>query len=109
MTTQTVTITLMGAKIARIFEATCTDGVFNTMTTKTGTLDLNDSMRGAKIDQYRAELAAGILAFRIRNTSTNQIKTVNLGDQLGETRTRNLSKSIVVDDNDQLEAYCDVA
>jgi len=112
MTTQAILITLIGPDVSRLFYASAqTDAAaYAEVLSKTGTNSLHDTnMKGHVIVAYRAEFAAAIGSIRIRNTATNKVKTIQLMDQLGETRTRVLSKPVVVEDNDVLEAYCDVA
>lgn len=111
MTTQQIDITLIAPDCSRIFEASAaTDGAWNEITSKTGTLSLHDTnLKGKKVVAFRGEFAAAIGVFRIRNTGTQKIKTLQLLDQLGETRTRVISKPVTIEENDILECYCDVA
>jgi Trk-type K+ transport system membrane component len=112
MTTQAILITLIAKECSRLFYAAAqTDAAaFAEVTSKTGNNSLHDTnLKGKTIVAFRGEFAAAIGAFRIRNTATNKVKTIQLLDQLGETRTRVLSSPVVVEDNDVLEAYCDVA
>lgn len=109
MTNQTATVTLIAKDRARIFEITATDGAWNSGTTKTGTSELWKVMKGKTIIGYRAEFAAAIGVIRIRNTGTQFVSMHGLMDQLGETRTRYLTRPVTVGENDVLEIYTDVA
>lgn len=106
---QTVTITLMGPSGARIFEVSATDNAYTEVTSKTGTNSLHDVMKGQFVKFYRGEFAAAEGYWRVRNTASKTIKAIQLLDQLGETRTREIQKPFVVEDNDILECYVNTA
>ena len=108
-TTQLVTVSIICPDKARIFEITATDGVWNSCTTKTGTSDLWKVLKNKQMIAYRAEFAAAIGVIRVRNTGTQLVKFHGLADQLGETRTREITQRITFEENDVLEFYCDVA
>ena len=116
MTTQTTIIALQGpgggvpgTSSARRFTATSTDAAVNEQLSSVGTLSLYKVMKGATITHAAGQFAAGIGIGRIRNTVTNKVKCHIIMDVIGEEIYRPLDKPVVVEDNDIVEVYCDVA
>ena len=109
MTTQIQTVFLYGPRGGRKFSKTQTDTTAAEITSTTGSLSLQDCMKGQIVTHYMAEFAAGIGIAWIRNTYTNQIKAVMCNDLIGEMRYRPLRVPIKVVDGDILEGYVDVA
>lgn len=111
MTTQVARFGLYGTgpSPGRIMSATCTDDAFTEITSLTGTLKLDDVMKGTRITHASGQYAAGQGIGRIRNSVTNKVKGYIMMDVIGEERYRKLIRPITVEENDVLEAYTQVA
>jgi len=109
MTTQTALFCLHGPDGGRHFSATATDAAITEITTTTGTNSLYDVLKGKSITHAAGQYAAGIGIGRIRNTQTNEVKAYIPCDVIGEEIYRPLKQPVMVEENDILEAYVDVA
>lgn len=115
MTTQTTVIGLQGpggpagVSSARRYTLTSTDATVNEQLSATGTLSCYKVQKGAVITHAMGQIAAGIGLGRIRNTVTKVIKCHIIMDVIGEEIYRPLDKPVVIEDNDLVEVYCDVA
>lgn len=66
-------------------------------------------LRGETITHAAGSFAAGIGKARVRNISSDEVKGDIILDVVGEEIYRELENPILVEENDILEAYVDVA
>ena len=96
------------------FTLSCTNDQFNTMKDSINTLNLYEVAKGRVIEKGFGYYTAGSGVFRVRNTSTQQIKAMFLGTMVlgmggGGDAIEKFDVPFTVEDNDILEVYCTVA
>jgi hypothetical protein len=106
MTTQTVSVTLIGSGDNIGMTATCTDDGFTELKDSIGTLSLYRQAKGKTFHSFTGRYAAGGASFRIRNTVTNKIKTMEFLALNGNPQ-RAFARPITIEDNDIIEAMAE--
>lgn len=106
MTTQTVSVTLIGAGDNIGLTATCTDDGFTELKDSVGTLSLYRQAKGKAFHSYQGRYTAGGASFRIRNTVTNRIKALEFL-ALNGTLQMPLKAPVTIEDNDIIEAMAE--
>lgn len=106
MTTQTVSVTLIGQGECIGMTATCTDDGFTELKDAVGTLSLYRQAKGKSYHSFTGRYAAGGASFRIRNTVTNRIKAFEFLALNGNPQAP-LKNAIIIEDNDIIEAMAE--
>lgn len=106
MTTQTVSMTLIGSGDNIAMTATCTDDGFTELKDAIGTLSLYRQAKGKTFHSFMGRYAAGGASFRIRNTVTGKIKAMDFLALNGTMQIPFLNK-VLIEDNDILEAMAE--
>ena len=104
MTTQAVSVTLIGQGENIGLTATCTDDTFTELKDAVGTLSLYRQAKGKTYHSFMGRYAAGGASFRIRNTVTNKIKALEFL-ALNGTLQAPLKAPVTIEDNDIIEAF----
>ena len=114
MTTQACKAVLVSDGQVFAFAVTGTDDQYNTMKDSINTLNLYEVAKGRAISKGFGSYTAGSGVFRVRNTSTQQIKAMFLGSMpkgigMSQDSIEKFDQPFVVEDNDILEVFCTVA